>query len=152
MVYRWYIKRKTRGIPMDKNDLYKELVRTKSQIKNITVVCTGDIEATFNFDSDEWVDNSVNYKEDLDKANSEREEVNVFSTDLEEYNYKVKLIDKKRRKAYTKKTDPLLNEARIKRLLGEDEEADTLEIEALTLRENIQIEFVKFSLHGDFSN
>lgn len=46
-----------------------------------------------------------------------------------------------RRIDYAKKTDPLLNEARIKRLLGEDEEADALEIEALTLRENIQTEF-----------
>ena len=46
-----------------------------------------------------------------------------------------------RRIDYVKKTDPLLNEARIKRLLGEDEEADALEIEALTLRENIQTEF-----------
>ena len=46
-----------------------------------------------------------------------------------------------RRIDYAKKTDPLLNEASIKRLLGEDEEADALEIEALTLRENIQTEF-----------
>ena len=51
------------------------------------------------------------------------------------------VVNKSRRKAYSLRTDPLLNEARIKRLLGEEEEADSLEIKALEERLKIQEEF-----------
>jgi hypothetical protein len=50
-------------------------------------------------------------------------------------------VDRNRKKAYAERTDPLLNEARMKRLLGDDETADTLEIEALQLRLSIQTEY-----------
>ena len=46
-----------------------------------------------------------------------------------------------RQTAYTRRTDPLLNEARIKRLMGEEDQADNLEIKALEERFKIQAEY-----------
>ena len=123
-----------------KKNIHKELLRTKAQIKDVTVICTGDLNSTFNFDEDTWEDNGVNFKKEVDAMLAPKIKEKIFENELEEYDYKVSIVDKKRRQVYSNKTDPLLNEARIKRLLGEDEEADILEIEVLTLHAQIQTE------------
>jgi len=51
------------------------------------------------------------------------------------------VVKLRRKQFYILEVDPLLNEARMKRLLGDDETADALEIEALQLRLSIQAEF-----------
>ena len=51
------------------------------------------------------------------------------------------IVKANRQTAYSKRTDPLLNEARIKRLMGEEDQADNLEIKALEERFKIQAEY-----------
>lgn len=73
------------------------------------------------------------------------EDGNFIAKDLrtkaELFSYLTKLTISRRKQAYLSRTDPLLNEARIKRLLGEEDLATALEVEALEERLLIQSEY-----------
>lgn len=129
--FQFWNKKQSKNKPIEdlKESIYRELLRTGSQIKGVVVVCSGDLVDTFTFEDEVWVDNEINYQQKILVKETIKDAPQPTPEEI---------ISSQRKVAYYKQTDPLLNEARMKRLLGEDDQADALEIEALKLRISIQ--------------